>query len=68
MTIKVKDGYALMALICTNGGTLCAIIYRDNVRDYVVCYGYNIADGTWAQGHYTGKRYKDALNELKTYM
>lgn len=29
-----------------------AVIYRPQLNDYVVAHGYDIKDGTWAQGTY----------------
>lgn len=61
--VVVKEGYTLRVLIKDNYGTYHAIIYRQRTKDYVFCYHYDIADGTWGQGHYCST-YFIAMGEL----
>ena len=54
----VKDGYKLIAINERFGTD--AIIYRESMKDYVVCLSYDVTDGTWGQGRYTGENIEDA--------
>ena len=60
--VVVKEGYTMLALV-TEGFLFHAIIRRNKTDDYVMCYGYDVKDGTWAQGHYC-TTYAGAVDEL----
>lgn len=63
---KSKQGYDVIEMY-RDGSRLHAILKRAN--DYVVAYGYDTTDGTWAQGRYVDKyaNAKATLFEEKPY-
>ena len=63
INVVVKENYTLRVLIKDNYGTYHAIIYRKHADDYVFCYHYDIADGTWGQGHYCST-FNGAMEQL----
>lgn len=66
--IMVKEGYELMAYVRVRCGNYAyAIIHRLNVDDYVLCIGYDRADGTWGQGHYFSS-YSEAVEDMCKYL
>ena len=61
--VVVKEGYTLLALV-SDGAFYHAIINRNSKYEpYVYCYGYDITDGVWGQGHYYDT-YAEAANDL----
>lgn len=58
---KTSQGYDVVAMY-RDGGRLHAILKRAN--DYVVAYGYDTTDGTWAQGDYDAKSFDEAVEWL----
>lgn len=66
--VVVKDGYKLMMLMRPKMGNWhLAIIHREAVDDYVFATGYDVTDGTWAQGHYCST-YADAVDTMIKYL
>ena len=49
----------------SKGGRLYAVIERPQANDYVVARGFDLTDGSWAQGEYGYKTRKKANNRAK---
>ena len=49
---KTKDGYTVVNITKDTDNRNIAIIYRQNVNDFVVAARYDPTDGTWGQGIY----------------
>ena len=64
---KSKKGIAtrkdyIVTNLRTARGRNYAVIFRPQLNDYVVANGYDVNNGTWAQGTYGFKTRKKAVN------
>ena len=64
---KSAQGYSVERIERANSGRYYAILKRP-MGDYVVAAGYDIKDGTWAQGYYDYKTYEDLYIDDVAYI
>lgn len=62
-----KQGYEVLGhFLDQESGRTHIIGKREAANDYFIGLGYDISEGTWAQGRYDFKNFKDALENLKS--
>lgn len=64
--VVVKEGYTMLALV-SDGEWFHAVIRRNDMEDYVYCFGYDVKDGTWGNGVYCST-YAQAVERMASHL